>query len=155
MSKTVIIGTGIIGLSTAFYLSQKQPGSSIHLIDSSPELFASASGFAGGFLARDWFQPDLASLGELSFDEHEKLAEKYNGSQRWGYTKTTSVAYQPGRDAMTGRGGKDWLEEGRSRAEAVEDWDEENDDGATPPWIKRRKGDSLSIIDADGNTAIV
>lgn len=52
---TVILGAGIIGVSTAYYLAQADPSlaSSIHLVDSSPELFASASGKAGGFLAAD------------------------------------------------------------------------------------------------------
>lgn len=52
---TVIIGAGIIGLSTAYYLSRsgRTNAESIHLVDSSKELFHCASGFAGGFLAKD------------------------------------------------------------------------------------------------------
>jgi len=55
MSSTVIIGAGIIGCATAYYLSELEgvDPSSIHLIESSPELFASASGKSGGFLAED------------------------------------------------------------------------------------------------------
>ena len=52
---TVILGTGIIGLSTAYYLSQFEGVSPnrIHLVDSASTLFDCASGFAGGFLAAD------------------------------------------------------------------------------------------------------
>jgi glycine/D-amino acid oxidase-like deaminating enzyme len=55
-SGTVIIGAGIIGCSTAYYLSQssRTQASTIHLVDASPELFTRvASGLAGGFLAAD------------------------------------------------------------------------------------------------------
>lgn len=55
MSDTIILGSGIVGLSTAYYLSQSgdtQP-ESIHLVDPIAELFHCASGFAGGFLAED------------------------------------------------------------------------------------------------------
>lgn len=79
MATTVILGSGVIGLSTAYYLAQHQPGSSVHLVDASPQLFASASGYAGGFLARDWFQAPAAALGALSFDAHGALAAVEGG----------------------------------------------------------------------------
>src|ERR1700742_5041277 len=85
---TVILGGGIIGLSTAYYLSRARPPTSrskIYIIDSSPTLFASASGYAGGFLALDWFSPSVASLGALSFRLHRELAEEYGGQEKWGY----------------------------------------------------------------------
>ena len=52
---TVIIGAGIIGCATAYYLSRSgnTKPDTIHLIEASPELFASASGKAAGFLASD------------------------------------------------------------------------------------------------------
>lgn len=52
---TVIVGAGIIGLATAYYLSQsgRTRPESIQIIDSGAELFRCASGFAGGFLAKD------------------------------------------------------------------------------------------------------
>jgi glycine/D-amino acid oxidase-like deaminating enzyme len=53
---TIIIGSGIIGLSTAYYLSTSSPKTkpqNIHLVESSPELFKCSSGFAGGFIAED------------------------------------------------------------------------------------------------------
>jgi glycine/D-amino acid oxidase-like deaminating enzyme len=55
MADTVIVGAGIIGLSTAFYLSSQADSQNrtIALVDSSEELFKCASGLAGGFLAAD------------------------------------------------------------------------------------------------------
>jgi myosin-crossreactive antigen len=54
-TSTVIIGAGIIGCATAYYLanSGNTCPDTIHLVEVSPELFASASGHAGGFLAED------------------------------------------------------------------------------------------------------
>lgn len=52
---TVIIGAGIVGCTTAYYLANlgHTKPDSIHIVESSPELFASASGKAAGFCAPD------------------------------------------------------------------------------------------------------
>ena len=153
MSNTVILGSGIIGLSTAYYLSQRQPGSSIHLVDSSPELFASASGYAGGFLARDWYPPLLKELAELSYDEHEKLANEFGGSEKWAYAKSVTVNYDPKAKKRHGDA-KDWLLEGTSRAGLVEER-KDPEDGEIPSWLRRVEGDGVDVVDADGGTAVV
>lgn len=124
---TVIIGGGIIGLSTAYYLSLSRPATDdapIHIIDSSPMLLASASGYAGGFLASDWFSPAVSSLGALSFRLHRELAEKHNGSRKWGYAGSHIYSlsvdeYGVSEKAKSGRRG-DWLLDGTSRAGLVE-----------------------------------
>ncbi|GKT42524.1 putative oxidoreductase [Colletotrichum spaethianum] len=142
MSNTVILGSGIIGLSIAHYLADHQPGSTIHLVEASPELFASASGYAGGFLARDWFSPASAALGALSFDEHRKLAEEHNGREKWGWSTSTTFSHSaaPGK---TSKGDADWLRDGGSRADVVE-YGEAPGDG--PPWLRREHGDDVQII---------
>ena len=135
MATTVILGTGIIGLSTAYYLIQHQPASTIHLVDSSTHLFTSASGFAGGFVAKDWFSHSVSSLGELSFAEHAKLAEQCDGRRAWGYSRTKTVSYDPrsrGPKGRVGRGGSEG-----------------------PSWLKRSDGDVLDIMDDGSGTAIV
>lgn len=55
MSNTIIIGAGIIGCSTAYYLSEstRTLAQSIHLVEAAPELFKCASGLAGGILSKD------------------------------------------------------------------------------------------------------
>ena len=51
----VILGCGIIGLCTAYFLTESgnTDPKTIHLVDSSPKLFHCASGFAAGFLSAD------------------------------------------------------------------------------------------------------
>ncbi|KAF5027807.1 hypothetical protein F66182_77 [Fusarium sp. NRRL 66182] len=154
MSSTVIIGSGIIGIATAYYLSEHQPGSAIHLVDSSDTLFASASGYAGGFVARDWFQADLASLGALSFDEHEKLAKRYNGREKWLYSKSVTVNYEPAIRKPKGYGGQDWLRDGDSRTDVVEERGELKDRNS-PPWLRRVKDDALRLVDNGEGTAVL
>lgn len=110
---TVIIGCGIIGVSTAYFLSKENKTSaSIHLIEASPELFVSASGYAAGFLARDWFSPSVASLGALSFDLHKQLAEENNGRENWGYSGSISTSLE----SIDGDESPNWLEDDLSRA---------------------------------------
>ena len=149
---TVIVGAGIIGAATAFYLSQTPsttPPHSIHLVESSPELFASASGYAAGFLARDWFSHSLASLGVLSFDLHKELAELNNGAEKWGYCRSTGTSLA----VVKGKRGDEWLRDGTSRAEvaAIHDFKY----GCGPAWLKRSKGGKLEIISEDDSTAQV
>ncbi len=108
MPTTVILGTGIIGLSTAYYLSHHladnhenttpTTGHHIHLVEPSPELFASASGKAAGFLAKDWFAPAVAPLGEFSFDLHRDLAKEHGGGDKWGWSESVSYSLDRERD---------------------------------------------------------
>ncbi|KAL6882884.1 nucleotide-binding domain-containing protein [Trichoderma longibrachiatum] len=155
MADTVILGSGVIGLSTAYYLLQHQPGSTIHLVDSANELFASASGSAGGFLARDWFRPELAALGALSFEEHRRLAEEENGRENWGYAKSVTLSYEPDGPLMGGKRGEDWLLEGTSRAGLVDARREEHREGEVPAWLRRAEGDAVRVVDDGSGTAIV
>ncbi|KAL8682824.1 MAG: hypothetical protein Q9186_001153 [Xanthomendoza sp. 1 TL-2023] len=147
---TVIIGAGIIGTSTAYYLSQSDTSpSSIHLVDSSPQLFASASGYAAGFLARDWYSPPSASLGRLSFDLHKKLAKEHDGYEKWGYSRSTATSLA---ETIGGGEDEDWLGEGASRAKAAKRI-AENDD-TRPVWLAPRHG-KPDIIDKGDGTAQV
>ncbi len=147
---TVIIGAGIIGTSTAYYLSESGiPSSGIHLIESSPELFASASGYAAGFLARDWFSAASSSLGHLSFDLHKRLAEAHNGYEKWGYSRSTATSLA---ETIGDGEEEDWLGEGTSRAKAAKRI-AENDD-TRPVWLAPKHG-RPDIIDKGDGTAQV
>jgi glycine/D-amino acid oxidase-like deaminating enzyme len=155
---TVILGAGIIGVSTAYYLSQSIPGSSIHLIDPSPELFASASGKAGGFLAADWYGPASAPLGLLSFKLHKQLADEHDGAGKWGYARSTGASFADVEDVEDVAEGKDgeegeWFEGGRSRAEVA--GTHEFCEGEGPAWLMRREGDGYDVISADETVAQV
>ena len=149
---TVIVGAGIIGSATAFYLTQPPStvmASSIHLVESSPELFASASGHAAGFLARDWFSPSQASLGALSFDLHKELAEQHNGAEKWGYCRSTGTSLAD----VKGKRGDEWLRDGTSRAEAAAMHDFTA--GSGPAWLTRSRNGKVEVISEDDSTAQV
>ncbi|KAF2785965.1 FAD dependent oxidoreductase-like protein superfamily [Melanomma pulvis-pyrius CBS 109.77] len=150
---TVILGSGIVGLSTAYYLSQsgKTPPESIHLVDSSTQLLHCASGFAGGFLAEDWYAPSVAPLGALSFKIHKQLADANNGRKIWGYTQSTGISLSQDSEAAVGGSGEDWLRDGTSRANAAGTKAAVGVDG--PTWLKRMEGGSLEVISQENSTA--
>jgi glycine/D-amino acid oxidase-like deaminating enzyme len=156
--QTSILGTGIIGLSTAYYLSLSSatPPSSIHLIDSSPTLFASASGFAGGFLAEDWFSAEVEELGRLSFRLHRELAESNAGRENWGYLRSTGLSYSAGvkRNGKKAERGEDWLRAGGSRGDVAGVSEVFGDDDG-PAWLKRAEGDRMEVIGEEGSLAQV
>ncbi|KAK4247793.1 FAD dependent oxidoreductase [Corynascus novoguineensis] len=155
MSSTVILGAGIIGVSTAYYLSQHQDPTSVHLVEPSPELFSSASGYAGGFIAKDWFGPSLAALGALSFDEHRRLAEEHGGREKWGYSRSTCISYAASAAARDPQSrGDDWLRHGTSRADAAP-VTQDSLIGNTPVWLRRLEGDHIELISDEGTTAQV
>ena len=151
---------GIIGVSTAHYLSRLSPGLAIHLLDSCPSLFASASGKAGGFLARDWFRRPTASLGALSFDLHRQLAEEYDGPRRWGYSPSTAFSLPESRLHPDDKRGEDWLLEGHRPSAAAAADVNLNDPVVLPSWlVAGRSRDWASphakVASSEGTTAQV
>ncbi|RMZ78486.1 hypothetical protein DV737_g3872, partial [Chaetothyriales sp. CBS 132003] len=81
----VIIGGGIIGSTTAYFLTRHpkyEPSKhSIHLLEATG-IASGASGKAGGLLAL-WAYPK--PLVPLSFRLHKELAAEHGGAERWGY----------------------------------------------------------------------
>jgi glycine/D-amino acid oxidase-like deaminating enzyme len=81
----VIIGGGIIGSSTAYFLSRHPKYNpithSITLLEAT-KIAGGASGKAGGLLAL-WAYP--AAIVDLSYRLHNQLADEHNGVERWGY----------------------------------------------------------------------
>ncbi|KAK2873960.1 hypothetical protein FQN49_001963 [Arthroderma sp. PD_2] len=160
---TVIVGGGIVGVSIAYFLSgpdiQSKRQREIHVIDSSAELFACASGYAAGFLARDWFAPELQPLGALSFDLHRQLAVEHGGEERWGYMQSSALSLQVvGPDGKKTARGDDWLRRGASRAEAaVRNADKGNPmtdrQDPSPAWLTKQKGGTVEQISNEGCVA--
>ena len=152
---TVILGGGIIGTSIAYYLSANQPEGEIHIVEQSPELFSAASGYAAGFLARDWFVPSLAPLGALSFDLHKELAAENYGQKNWGFMNGT--AFNLDTVSLPRQGaprGDDWLQTETSRAETAAG----SDDPARvewPEWLTRQKEGMIERISEEGTVAQV
>lgn len=80
----VIVGCGIIGLSTAYYLlTSPSPPTNLYILDTSPKLFECASGRSGGFIAKNWYGTALEELGVLSFRLHQELANEHEGGREW------------------------------------------------------------------------
>lgn len=81
----VIIGGGIIGCTIAYYLtchpSFSQETTKITLLEAS-SIAGGASGKAGGLVAK-WAYPK--ELANISFVEHERLAQAHDGEKRWGW----------------------------------------------------------------------
>ncbi|OJD23320.1 hypothetical protein ACJ73_05327 [Blastomyces percursus] len=157
---TVIVGGGIIGLSTAYYLSLSlnRHKYQIHIIDPAAHLFDCASGYAAGFVTRDWFAPDQAALGALSFDLHEQLAREHGGYEKWGYMRSTAVGLQVQyADGQKSASGDDWLRQGASRAEVAVRGDEkkEGEPDAAPEWLTPQKGGRAERISAVAGVAQV
>lgn len=148
---TAILGGGIIGSSIAYYLSSKQSTDEIHIIEPSSQLFSAASGYAAGFLARDWFGPSLAPLGALSFDLHHALAAEHGGEDKWGYMKGTALSLDV---APTGDvRGDDWLLAGTSRAETASGFGQSSVH-EPPAWLTKQRGGIVERI-SDEDTAVV
>jgi glycine/D-amino acid oxidase-like deaminating enzyme len=81
----VIIGGGIIGSTSAYFLSRHPKFSaSTHTITllEATKIAGGASGKAGGLLAL-WAYP--SSIVPLSYRLHKELADEHEGASRWGY----------------------------------------------------------------------
>lgn len=90
----VIVGAGIIGVCTAYYLV-KHPEFDperyhISLVESK-RVAGGASGKAGGLLAL-WAFPQ--QLVPLSFQLHQELSDLYDGENEWDYRRLTTVSLE-------------------------------------------------------------
>jgi glycine/D-amino acid oxidase-like deaminating enzyme len=83
--KIVVVGGGIIGSTSAYFLSHHpsfDPSRDSITILESTKIAGGASGKAGGLLAL-WAYPSC--IVPLSYRLHKELAEKHGGEERWGY----------------------------------------------------------------------
>ncbi|KAI1776186.1 FAD dependent oxidoreductase [Hypoxylon cercidicola] len=81
----VIIGGGVIGITTAYYLTRHPSfNTAIHHITllEATSIAAAASGKAGGLLGL-WAYPTC--IVPLSYRLHAELAAEHGGAERWGY----------------------------------------------------------------------
>lgn len=82
---TYLTGGGIIGCSSAYYLTRHpsyDPARHKITILEASEIAGGASGKAGGLLAK-WAFP--TSIVPLSYKLHAELAKEHGGKDRWGY----------------------------------------------------------------------
>lgn len=101
---TIILGSGIMGLCSAYYLLHLSPASSSHhvvtLIENSPSLTiaAGASSFAGGFLAGGpaWHEGPARDLSRLSWECHVEMARELKGEERYGWRESRAAGLNVG-----------------------------------------------------------
>ncbi|RFU73364.1 hypothetical protein TARUN_8886 [Trichoderma arundinaceum] len=88
VANTGALGGGIIGCTTAYYLTRHAKFNpalhAITLLEAAPSVASGASGKAGGLLGL-WAYP--SSLVPLSYRLHSELAAEHDGSNRWGYRR--------------------------------------------------------------------
>ncbi|KAH9845576.1 putative oxidoreductase [Teratosphaeria destructans] len=81
----VVIGGGIIGCTSAYFLTRHpayDPNKHKITLLESTKIAGGASGKAGGLLAL-WAYP--SSIVPLSYRLHKELADEHGGEERWGY----------------------------------------------------------------------
>ncbi|EJD40448.1 FAD dependent oxidoreductase [Auricularia subglabra TFB-10046 SS5] len=81
----VVIGGGIIGCTTAYYITRHAlfdaARDSLTVVEAC-DVAGGASGKAGGLVAT-WAYP--RELVDISYAEHKRLADEHSGQSRWGY----------------------------------------------------------------------
>ncbi|KAK9448639.1 FAD dependent oxidoreductase [Limtongia smithiae] len=90
----IVVGAGIIGVCTAYYLTRHpkfSPETHRITIIESTRPASGASGKAGGLLAL-WAFP--SQLVPLSFKLHEDLAAMYDGAEEWSYRRLQTVSVE-------------------------------------------------------------
>eukprot|EP00928_Gymnodinium_smaydae_P092364 TRINITY_DN7621_c1_g1_i1.p1 TRINITY_DN7621_c1_g1~~TRINITY_DN7621_c1_g1_i1.p1 ORF type:complete len:351 (-),score=57.93 TRINITY_DN7621_c1_g1_i1:242-1294(-) len=102
MASVVVIGGGIVGAATAYFLSER--GEKVLMVEKCA-VACHSSGKAGGFLALDWHGSGPgAALARHSFALHEKLAQTF-GDEKIGYRRMNCVGQGGGRS-------REWLAPG-------------------------------------------
>jgi len=103
----VIVGGGIIGCTTAYFLTRHpsfNPSNHKITILEAQSIASGASGKAGGLLAL-WAYP--SDIVPLSYKLHAELAKEHDGAKRWGYRAVHCASLRAkGRVYDTTKGGE-------------------------------------------------
>ncbi|OCF36493.1 cytoplasmic protein [Kwoniella heveanensis BCC8398] len=114
-SNILIIGGGIAGVSTAYFLAchpLRSASTKITLVEGT-KVAAAASGKSGGFLAKDWHGSATADLSAMSYDLHKNLAEEFGGKENWGYRTVDTLSIETDATRKSKRSSPlKWLPEG-------------------------------------------
>ncbi|GAA5895075.1 NAD(P)/FAD-dependent oxidoreductase [Sporobolomyces salmoneus] len=101
LTEVIIIGSGIMGLCSAFYtLSRGSPSTKVTILESSTErtVAGGASSYAGGFIGGgpSWHDPSSQDLARESWKCHVELAELLDGAQNFGWRECGAVGLSVG-----------------------------------------------------------
>ncbi|KAI0752602.1 FAD dependent oxidoreductase [Daedaleopsis nitida] len=160
----VIVGGGIIGCTTAYYLATHPRFASssvkITLIEASRHGVAQgASGKAGGLVAK-WAYPK--ELVDVSFPEHVRLAKEHNGTDRWGWRLVNCGSWEGRGEVVSadsgtgvGAGGKRKSLEKTLGLDAASKSQKHSGLPDDLNWVKPELTDSYLPMAAHGGTAQV
>jgi glycine/D-amino acid oxidase-like deaminating enzyme len=103
MPEIVIVGGGIIGLCTAYYLLDSGADVGVTIIENvsvANGASSRAAGFIGG--GSGWHKEANQALAALSWEAFEQLAKKLDGAKSYGYRHcaVTGVKVGTGQDEM-------------------------------------------------------
>ncbi|KAK7042312.1 DAO domain-containing protein [Favolaschia claudopus] len=155
----VVVGGGIIGCSTAYYLTRHPKfvasEANVTLVEASVHGVAQgASGKAGGLVAK-WAYPK--ELVNVSFDEHVKLANEHNGKDRWGWRYVSTGSWEGTGEFPTSS--KPSGEKSLEKTLGLPDSSNTNRKRTGHPddliWVKEHLTESYSSMAPEGATAQV
>ncbi|GAA6007988.1 hypothetical protein JCM11491_006567 [Sporobolomyces phaffii] len=96
----VIIGSGIVGLCSAYYALTLSPSSRVTILESSRActVAGGASSYAGGFIAGgpSWHDPSSQDLARESWNCHVHLAKVLDGERNYGWRECGAIGLQVG-----------------------------------------------------------
>lgn len=99
-SEIVVIGGGIIGVCTAYYLlkSTDVPANARVTLIENTAIACGASGKAAGFIASgpDWHDSANKDLARLSFEAFAQLSEEFGGEVNYGWRRCSAVGIKVG-----------------------------------------------------------
>ena len=95
--KVVILGGGLQGLASAYFLCCKRGCTNVTLVERCDKVAPAASGKAGGFLAGGWGDERTRELHTKSFQLHEQLAEELDVTS---FRKIRTLSVQAGESGL-------------------------------------------------------
>ncbi|KAM0787781.1 hypothetical protein ACM66B_003836 [Microbotryomycetes sp. NB124-2] len=146
----VVLGGGIIGLCTAYYLLKStslSSSSTVTLIETSRSktIANGSSSKAGGFIARDWHKSASTSLAKLSWKCHEMMSRELDGTRTYGWQTVKAIGLRVGGDKDQDRS-KYRLLPGQARQENGFGW---LSDGEKEDLTNGRGGQDAGIAQID------
>ena len=109
---SVILGAGVIGLSTAYHLARRRGQKASHriiVVDIQVDPFAAASKYNSGILSYQWFSNNLRELAEYCYAFYEDLGNNDGDFQNLtGWREFSNFRLVRG-DSPSVDGAPDWV----------------------------------------------